>query len=188
MLSRAVASAARSLIKPKSISAVSYSSSHHDHAVAKEHFNTCPNREVVGYGFNGEPSYMDHQMFPYPSVRFKAITKELEPIKQKEKGDWKNLTLEEKKTLYRATFAQTFAEMNAPTGEMKGAFGLSLIVVSVSLIAYILLYHAGVFPEKASSLSYEHRQEMLQKMIDLRWNPVSGTASRWDYEKNDWKK
>lgn len=46
----------------------------------------------------------------------------------------------------------------------------------------------SVFPEKAETLSEEHRQEMLQKMIDLRWNPITGTASKWDYEKNDWKK
>lgn len=80
MLSRVAVSAARCLIKPKSVSAASYSaaSSHHDEAVAKEHYDFFPNREIVGYGVNGEPGYMDHQMFPYPSIRFKAITKELE--------------------------------------------------------------------------------------------------------------
>lgn len=189
MLSRVAVSATRALIKPKSLAA-SYSaaSAHSNEPVAKEHFDFFPNREVVGYGFNGEPGYIDNPMFPYPSIRFKAITKELEPLKQKEKGDWKNLTLEEKKTLYRASFAQTFVEMNASTGEWKGAFGIAFMVVTVSLLTYILMYKVGIFPEKAETLSEEHRQEMLQKMIDLRWNPITGTASKWDYEKNDWKK
>lgn len=31
-------------------------------------------REIVGYGRNGEPSYIDSEAFPYPSIRFQEIT------------------------------------------------------------------------------------------------------------------
>ena len=44
----------------------------------------------------------------------------LQALREKEKGDWKKLTLEEKKTLYRASFCQTFAEMEAGDGDWKG--------------------------------------------------------------------
>lgn len=29
------------------------------------------NREIVGYGFNGEPSYVDRSDFPLPAIRWK---------------------------------------------------------------------------------------------------------------------
>ena len=54
-------------------------------------------REVVGYGTNGSYEYFDRMDFPYPSIRFREVKGDLIPIKEKEKGDWKNLTIEEKK-------------------------------------------------------------------------------------------
>lgn len=36
------------------------------------------NREIVGYGMNGEPSYMDLEDFPMPAVRFKEITPDIQ--------------------------------------------------------------------------------------------------------------
>ena len=56
------------------------------------------NRDVVGFGLNGELSYGERVTQPFPSVRFKENTPELLALRQKAKGDWKNLTLEEKKT------------------------------------------------------------------------------------------
>lgn len=35
------------------------------HSIAK-----IGNREVVGFGFNGEPNYMDRTDFPFPAIRF----------------------------------------------------------------------------------------------------------------------
>lgn len=32
------------------------------------------NRDVVGYGFNGEPSYLDRVDFPCPAIRWKENT------------------------------------------------------------------------------------------------------------------
>ncbi|CAB0004170.1 unnamed protein product [Nesidiocoris tenuis] len=74
-------------------------------------------REVVGFGFNGQPNYMDRIDFPLPAVRWRPETPEIKELRQKEKGDWKNLTIAEKKALYRASFCQTLAEVEAPTGK-----------------------------------------------------------------------
>lgn len=39
------------------------------------------NRDVVGYGLNGEYIYVDHIAFPMPAVRFKENTPEIMVIK-----------------------------------------------------------------------------------------------------------
>lgn len=54
-------------------------------------------REVVGYGCNGSYDYFDRMDLPYPAIRFKEVKGDLVDIKEKEKGDWKNLTVDEKK-------------------------------------------------------------------------------------------
>lgn len=35
-------------------------------------------REIVGFGMNGEPHYMDLWDYPFPSIRFKEMTPDLE--------------------------------------------------------------------------------------------------------------
>lgn len=40
---------------------------------------------------------MDRPEFPLPAVRFGENTKEVLALREKEKGDWKNLSLDEKK-------------------------------------------------------------------------------------------
>lgn len=55
-------------------------------------------REVVGFGINGEYVYVDRIDFPCPAIRFKEVKGGLVQLKEKEKGDWKNLSIDEKKT------------------------------------------------------------------------------------------
>jgi cytochrome c oxidase subunit 4 len=95
------------------------------------------NREVVGYGFNGEPNYADRADFPMPAIRFKEATPDVLALREKEKGDWKKLSMEEKKAIYRASFCQTFSEMKAPTGHWKSVVGITLFVSSLSLWIYM---------------------------------------------------
>jgi hypothetical protein len=45
--------------------------------------------------------------------------------------------VEEKKALYRASFCQTFAEFQAPTGQWKGVVGWGLLLVSLSVWMYM---------------------------------------------------
>ncbi|ENN78519.1 cytochrome c oxidase subunit 4 isoform 1, mitochondrial [Dendroctonus ponderosae] len=144
-------------------------------------------REVVGYGFNGEPNYVDRVDFPLPAIRWKEPNADILALREKEKGDWKLLSVEEKKALYRASFRQTFAEFKAPTGEWKGTIGVTLVLISCALwVIYGL--KAFVYPPLPSSFSPENRAAQLRRILDLQINPIQGISSKWDYEKDDWKK
>ena len=90
-------------------------------------------REVVGFGMNGEETYIDNWAFPFPAIRFKEDTDDILKLREKEKGDWKKLTLHEKKELYRSSFCQTLVEVKAPTGEWKAVFGLTLVAISLAM-------------------------------------------------------
>ena len=64
-------------------------------------------------------------------------------LREKEKGDWKKMTLEEKKTLYRASFCQTFAESEAHSNEFIGDFGQVFFFIGVGLWFYIWMVKFG---------------------------------------------
>lgn len=64
-------------------------------------------------------------------------------MREKEKGDWKKLTLHEKKALYRSSFCQTFAEFKAPTGDWKPMFSGVFIASALALIITMWLHVAG---------------------------------------------
>ncbi|VVC89664.1 unnamed protein product [Leptidea sinapis] len=144
------------------------------------------NREWVGYGFNGQPNYVDRPDYPLPAIRFQADNPDIQALRQKEKGDWRKLTLEEKKALYRASFCQTFAEFQAPTGEWKAILGWALVVASFSLWIYMgaKLFVYSPLPE---SFSEESQKAQLKRMLDMKVNPIDGLSSKWDYENNRWK-
>merc|ERR1719412_262247 len=97
------------------------------------------NREVVGFGFNGVEMYCDSLQAPFPAIRFKEETAEVAKIRQKEAGDWKKMTLEEKKALYRHSFCQTLTELQEPTGEWKKVGGIALFFVSLAVWGVIWL-------------------------------------------------
>ena len=51
----------------------------------------------MGFGVNGDAIYEDMIEFPCPAVRFRENSAEIMALREKEKGDWHKLTLEEKK-------------------------------------------------------------------------------------------
>lgn len=145
------------------------------------------NREMVGYGTNGLPTYSDRLDFPFPAIRYKEITGELHGLFEKQKGNWNELTKEEKKKLYRASFCQTFQEFRTPTaGKASEIIGYSLILISVGIWVFII-FQFTIFPEKPESFRPSNVRAQMRRMIDLQMNPVQGISSNWDYEKNDWK-
>jgi len=144
-------------------------------------------REVVGFGVNGEANYVDRIVSPFPAIRFKEDTPDIQALREKEKGDWKKLTIEDKKALYRASFCQTFSEMRAPTGRWKSTIGCAIGFMTLGWWMYVWA-KVYVYPPVPQSFSEENRQAQLQRMIDLRIDQVDGLSSKWDYENNRWKK
>ncbi|KAL1138230.1 hypothetical protein AAG570_009919 [Ranatra chinensis] len=143
-------------------------------------------REVVGHGINGQAIYVDTPLFPYPAIRFREISSQYKALREKEKGDWKALSMEEKKCLYRISFCQTFSEMNAPTGEWKSIIGFGLIILSLGVYVHLaqsLICHRDL----PQSFDKKNQQAQLKRIIDLEMNPVGGISSKWDYETGNWK-
>merc|ERR1719244_1622262 len=118
-------------------------------------------------------------MSPFPAIRFKEDVGEIAALREKEKGDWKKLTKEEKKALYRASFCQTLAEVEAPTGEWKSTLGMWGYI-------WMMKY---VYNELPDTITSEEKQKaQIDRMIAIRVNPVEGLTANYDYEKGQWKK
>merc|ERR1711911_474652 len=118
--------------------AIQVRSAHHDHhAVVDPIREKIGTREIVGFGMNGQPNYIDRVDFPMPAIRYKEVDRDIQILKEKEKGDWKKLTIEEKKALYRASFCQTFSEMKAPTGEKVNCWAVSGFCFTLTLGVHV---------------------------------------------------
>ncbi|XP_064611470.1 cytochrome c oxidase subunit 4 isoform 1, mitochondrial-like [Liolophura sinensis] len=144
------------------------------------------NRDVVGFGFNGTASYMDRTEFPCPAIRFGENTPAVLALREKEKGDWSKLSIEDKKALYRASFCRTYAEMNAPTGQWKSI--LATVLLALSATGWVVIWMKKyVYPPMPSTITREWQIDQQRKMISQGQGRVEGIASEWDYSKNTWK-
>jgi hypothetical protein len=71
---------------------------HHPHGFdKKQYFARIGTREIVGYGRNGEPTYYDAADSPLPAIRWKEDSAEIKALREKAKGDWSKLSIDEKK-------------------------------------------------------------------------------------------
>merc|ERR1712012_406139 len=146
------------------------------------------NREIVGFGINGEPNYADSVMYPFPAIRFREDDAAISKLREKEKGDWKKMTVEEKKQLYRASFCQTLVEVKAPTGDCKGIMGLSMAIIAMGMWAYVWMAKYVYGPLPSSMTDPEHQKGQIQMMINMGVGRADGGfASHYDYENNRWK-
>ena len=91
-------------------------------------------REHVGWGHNGDQSYRDSVASPFPAIRFKEDKTDYDiQLREKEKGDWHKMTMEEKKHLYRQSYCQTFQEMkHGNDGDWKIWVGAGLMWASLA--------------------------------------------------------
>ncbi|XP_078044978.1 cytochrome c oxidase subunit 4 isoform 1, mitochondrial isoform X2 [Augochlora pura] len=135
------------------------------------------NRDVVGHGPNGAEEYIDRLDCPMPAIRFKANTPEIMALREKEKGDWKKLSIQEKKSLYRASFCQTITEISAPTGIWKAEVALALLGVTFSIWLFYFL-KVFAYPPLPVTFDEEHRLAQLERMQLLEVNPISGISSK----------
>ncbi|XP_046562878.1 cytochrome c oxidase subunit 4 isoform 1, mitochondrial-like [Haliotis rubra] len=144
------------------------------------------NRDIVGWGFNGCASYVDRPEFPCPAIRFKENSADVMTLREKEKGDWSKLTLEEKKALYRSSFCQTYAEMKAPTGEWKSV--LSAVLLALSATAWIVMWMKKyVYPPMPSTITREWQEAQVERMLAQGQGRIEGISSSYDYEKGEFK-
>jgi len=145
-------------------------------------------REIVGYGIRGDGTYEDHLAFPGCAIRFQEPSSANAEIREKEKGDWKVMSIDEKKALYRYSFCQTYSEMNADrnTGEWKKDVGNTIALFGVCCLGWIWMKYFFSPP-----LDYKEepafRKLLQRRMLDEYYNPIFGTSHDWDYEKLCWK-
>lgn len=145
------------------------------------------NREVVGPSVTGLEDYHDRVDAPCPPIRYKPPSPEVNILREKERGDWKSLTIDEKKKLYRASFCQTLVEVEAPTCEGRKIFGNVLMLLCVPILAYVVAKKT-IFPPLPESLSDDGKKRLVRWYIDSNADPLDGgISSKWDYEKNQWK-
>ncbi|XP_029292276.1 cytochrome c oxidase subunit 4 isoform 2, mitochondrial [Cottoperca gobio] len=134
-----------------------------------------------------QPMYLDSQETPLPDKPYKdVLTAADKSLKQKEKGPWSQLSKEEKIALYRLSFCQTFAEMKQPSAEWKTVTGGIFIVLGITGLV-VLWQSAYVYPPPPRTFGEEWQAKQVQRMLDMRVNPIEGFSANWDYEKGQWK-
>ncbi|XP_008827616.1 cytochrome c oxidase subunit 4 isoform 2, mitochondrial isoform X2 [Nannospalax galili] len=126
--------------------------------------------------------------YPMPDEPFcTELSAEQQALKEKEKGSWAQLSQAEKVALYRLQFHQTFAEMNRRSNEWKTVMGCVFFFVGITALV-IWWERVYVFPKKPITLTDERKAQQLQRLLDMKSNPVQGLAAHWDYERKEWKK
>merc|ERR1712156_1194472 len=131
------------------------------------------NRDIVAEGINSTPFYVDLTIIPMAAVRFGENTPEA-------------LALEDKKAIYRDNFCQTFSEIRAPTGEWKVMLTGVLSAIAISGVM-LVLFKKYVLPPLPASINESWQHKQLEQYVIRMQGQVDGVASKWDYEKNQWK-
>ncbi|XP_036389250.1 cytochrome c oxidase subunit 4 isoform 2, mitochondrial [Megalops cyprinoides] len=133
------------------------------------------------------PMYWDRIDIPLPDKPYQdSLTAAQKSLKQKEKGPWTQLSNEEKLALYRLMFRQTYAEMKRPSSEWKSVMGGIFIFLGITGLV-VLWQRYYVYPPRPRTLEEEWQAKQVQRMLDMRINPVEGFSAKWDYEKKQWK-
>uniref|UniRef100_A0A914I626 Cytochrome c oxidase subunit 4 n=1 Tax=Globodera rostochiensis TaxID=31243 RepID=A0A914I626_GLORO len=149
----------------------------------------CNGREVVGTTIHGDEQYQDRYDYWYPAIRFRKNDEVITPIRHKELGDWKKLSVDEMKLLYRYSFRQTLAEFEAPQPYaplmLSGVF--AVVACGILYFSFIRKYVIKVDDRLPDTFDEEFKESQVERRLVLeRGNPY-GPAHYYDYEKNRWK-
>uniref|UniRef100_A0A096N1V5 Cytochrome c oxidase subunit 4 n=2 Tax=Papio anubis TaxID=9555 RepID=A0A096N1V5_PAPAN len=134
------------------------------------------------------PAYVDRRDYPLPDVaHVKHLSASQKALKEKEKASWSSLSMDEKVELYRIKFKESFAEMNRRSNEWKTVVGTAMFFFGITalIIMWEKRYVYGPLPQ---TFDKEWVAMQTKRMLDMKVNPIQGLASKWDYEKNEWKK
>uniref|UniRef100_A0A2K5WGK0 Cytochrome c oxidase subunit 4 n=3 Tax=Macaca fascicularis TaxID=9541 RepID=A0A2K5WGK0_MACFA len=134
------------------------------------------------------PAYVDRRDYPLPDVaHVKHLSASQKALKEKEKASWSSLSMDEKVELYRIKFKESFAEMNRRSNEWKTVVGTAMFFIGITalVVMWEKLYVYGPLPQ---TFDKEWVAMQTKRMLDMKVNPIQGLASKWDYEKNEWKK
>jgi cytochrome c oxidase subunit 4 len=145
------------------------------------------NRDIVG------PSpvsmiYSEEIDAPLPAIRWGSNTPEILALREKEKGDWHDLSIAEMKQLYRHSFRQTLAEIEASTGEGKRLLYFCLYAVALTTILMLWNRAVAYKGKEEAFFTTDHTTERIKRMINEYNMPYTGIASQYDYENGCWKK
>uniref|UniRef100_A0A3P8TQE4 Cytochrome c oxidase subunit 4 n=1 Tax=Amphiprion percula TaxID=161767 RepID=A0A3P8TQE4_AMPPE len=134
-----------------------------------------------------QPMYWDRADVPLPDRAYKDVLTDADrKLKQKEKGPWGQLSKEEKIALYRLTFRHTYPEMKRPSDEWKTVVGgIFLFLGFTGLVVWWQRLY--VYPQRPRTFDDDWQAKQLQRILDMRINPIEGISSKWDYEKGQWK-
>jgi len=149
-----------------------------------DHYAYVGERERVGVGSN--LYYQDMESRPMPTIRWRPETKEIQALRAK---SFSQLTVDEKKKLYRHDFRLSFAEMGQQdAGEWKFEVGVLLALLGVSYLFITAVRRIVIWYPTIDTTTDEYKTRMLERWIAEGVGKVEGIASHWDYETGDWKK
>nr|XP_012620122.1 cytochrome c oxidase subunit 4 isoform 1, mitochondrial [Microcebus murinus] len=134
------------------------------------------------------PSYVDRRDYPLPDVsHVKHLSASQKALKEKEKDSWSGLSLDEKVELYRIKFNESFAEMKRGSNQWKTVVGAAMFFIGFTafMVIWEKRYVYGPIPH---TFDEDWVAMQTKRILDMRSGPIHGLASKWDYEKNEWKK
>ncbi|XP_029520266.1 cytochrome c oxidase subunit 4 isoform 2, mitochondrial-like [Oncorhynchus nerka] len=134
-----------------------------------------------------QPMYSDRLDTPLPDRPWKDVLDSTDKsLKQKEKGPWTALSKEEKIALYRLKFNHTYPEMKRPSHEWKTVIGGMFIFFGITGLVVFWQGHY-VYPPQPHTFGEEWQAKQIQRMLDMRINPIEGFSAQWDYKNKQWK-
>jgi len=144
--------------------------------------------------------YSENAHMPFPPRPF-MLGREGTPLaalRQKEQGDWNDLSAQEKEDLYRGFYDRTWADQHQGTDSWKGIMGIMMIFVACCMQVDYLLCHDvfGWEPKKASFWYWwspgwqQMRKNEAAQHILWEYDNMGDQrdVQHWDYVNHEWKR